>query len=218
MSYNNYFGVEGLEYIPHGEWADPDLVYKGRVFNYWDVFDRLFDEFLEENPEYTDSQAEELFDKYLRENPLKIEELLLDLVEVTPPQFTVDDFSISVHLDNLKGDRIFKGFLNTSSIESKYYTSIEELFNAIDKCLLKNGFTLGDSYSYSYDLYHGTLYCLVYNYKGNFVSEDSVSDVLDDGDYLHEIEFFGKIRTMSDTLIDESDFDLVGINNIQDSE
>lgn len=218
MIYNNYFGVKGLEYIPHGEWADPDLVYKGRVFHYWDVFDRLFDEFLEENPEYTDSQAEELFDKYLRENPLKIEELLLDLVEVTPPQFTVNDFRISVYLDNLKGDRTFNEYLDTSSIESRYYTSIEELFNAIDECLLKNGYTLGDSYSFSYEHYHGTIGGHFYNYKGEVVSEDSVSDVLADGDYLYEIDFFGKVRTMSDTLLEESDFGLVGITNIQDNE
>lgn len=30
-------GVEGIVYIDHGEWADPELEYKGKRFNYWSV-------------------------------------------------------------------------------------------------------------------------------------------------------------------------------------
>lgn len=36
-------GVKGVTMIWHGEWADPELVYKGCYANYWAVEDSLFE-------------------------------------------------------------------------------------------------------------------------------------------------------------------------------
>lgn len=43
----NYRGTEGIEYVSHGAWADPELVYDGKSLNYWDIEDALWNMFCE---------------------------------------------------------------------------------------------------------------------------------------------------------------------------
>ena len=65
-------GCNNITVVGHGSWGDPDLVYDGYTFNYWDIEDALWYEFLEET-EYNDSMSdnpkvEAEFDKYCQEN------------------------------------------------------------------------------------------------------------------------------------------------------
>lgn len=65
-----YRGNRDIEFVWHGEWADPELIYKGYSFNYWDIEDALWYDFLEEKG-YKDSQAEDPevekeFDSYVQ--------------------------------------------------------------------------------------------------------------------------------------------------------
>lgn len=67
-----YRGAQGVEFIGHGEWSDPELAYNGYTFNYWDIEDALWSMFLDETG-YKDSQSdnpeiEEAFDKYVQNN------------------------------------------------------------------------------------------------------------------------------------------------------
>lgn len=80
----NYRGAEGIEFISHGEWCDPELVYDGKSFNYWDIEDALWSMFCEEivennivdgNMYVTVYDIEEhmdkyepMFDKYVQDN------------------------------------------------------------------------------------------------------------------------------------------------------
>lgn len=217
MSYNNYFGVEGLEYIPHGEWADPDLVYKGRVFNYWDVFDRLFDEFLEENPEYTDSQAEEMFDQYLRENPSEIESVLYDLMNYTPPQFTVENGTIDICSCSLVDGKVKKGLLDTVYLRYDIYKNITDIFDVVNEYISRYNLTVGDSPDYLYDKEYGTIWVPAYNYDGEVVSKSVVKDYLNSGKDIYYVLLKGHVYNISGQLLEESDLDMVGIENIQDS-
>lgn len=44
----NYRGIKDIKFVWHGEWADPELIYKGHSFNYWEVEDALWGEYVEQ--------------------------------------------------------------------------------------------------------------------------------------------------------------------------
>ena len=48
MANNLYRGTDGIEYVSHGAWNDPELIYDGKSFNYWDIDNALWDMFCEE--------------------------------------------------------------------------------------------------------------------------------------------------------------------------
>ena len=61
--YPNYCGIEDIGYISHGEWADAELEYKGKLFN---------EEFPDKDGNY------EAFSQYMYENKDEVYELLED--------------------------------------------------------------------------------------------------------------------------------------------
>lgn len=73
----NYRGAAGIEYVSHGAWSDPELIYDGKSFNYWDIEDALWEMFCEELHENTgitlieiDSnmgEYESMFDVYVQD-------------------------------------------------------------------------------------------------------------------------------------------------------
>lgn len=72
----NYRGTTDIEFVYHNEWADPELIYDGKSFNYWDIEDALWSEFCELINEETglsvcDIEAdmekyEPMFDEYVQ--------------------------------------------------------------------------------------------------------------------------------------------------------
>lgn len=79
---DNYRGAKDVEFVSHGQWADPDLVYNGYTFNYWDIEDALWSMFLEDtghkDSESGDPKVEEEFDKYVRDNVVSYLEDAID--------------------------------------------------------------------------------------------------------------------------------------------
>ena len=68
---NGYRGSKDIEFVWKGHWSDPELVYDGKTFNYWDIENALWSMFLEENPQWKDSdsdnpECEDEFDKYVQ--------------------------------------------------------------------------------------------------------------------------------------------------------
>lgn len=62
-----YFrGVEGVEMIWHGEWADPELRYGDYVANYWTVEDAMYQACKEEFG--ADADSDEVFNKYCQDH------------------------------------------------------------------------------------------------------------------------------------------------------
>ena len=65
-------GSKEIEMVSHGSWGDPDLVYKGYTFNYWDIEDALWNDFLEDtghkDSDSNDPAVEDEFDKYVQLN------------------------------------------------------------------------------------------------------------------------------------------------------
>ncbi len=61
-----------VKLVSHGSWGDPDLVWNGYTFNYWDIEDAMWSMFLEETG-YKDSDSnnpnvEKEFDAYVQDN------------------------------------------------------------------------------------------------------------------------------------------------------
>lgn len=73
----NYRGADGIEFVSHGAWSDPELIYDGRSFNYWDIEDALWSMFCEEIGEDTGlsvieiednmDEYEPMFDRYVQD-------------------------------------------------------------------------------------------------------------------------------------------------------
>lgn len=39
---NQFYNLHDVDVIFHGEWADPEIVYNHKRYNYWDVSDTLY--------------------------------------------------------------------------------------------------------------------------------------------------------------------------------
>ena len=67
-----YRGSTEVELISNGAWSDPELEWNGYTFNYWDIEDALWNNFLEDtghtDNESDDTEVEKEFDKYVQEN------------------------------------------------------------------------------------------------------------------------------------------------------
>lgn len=65
----NYRGIEDIEFVWNGEWADPDLFYKGYRFNYWDVENTLWGDYVEQDCEGNADKGDDYgFDLWLKRN------------------------------------------------------------------------------------------------------------------------------------------------------
>lgn len=48
MKKQYYYGLRDVELVWHGEWSDPELIYKGYGFNYYDIDMCLYDDYIED--------------------------------------------------------------------------------------------------------------------------------------------------------------------------
>ena len=79
MKKNNYYrGIRDIEFIWHGATPDPELLYQGKVVNYYDVEDTIWQEYKEDG---YDSDDEEEFTKYCQSHEAEIKQLILDIYE-----------------------------------------------------------------------------------------------------------------------------------------
>ena len=78
MKKSYYRGIRGIEFIWHGATPDPELSYQGKVVNYYDVEDTIWQEYKEDG---YDSDDEEEFTKYCQNHEAEIKQLILDIYE-----------------------------------------------------------------------------------------------------------------------------------------
>ena len=79
MKKNNYYrGIKNIEFIWHGSTPDPDLSYQGKVVNYYDVENTIWQEY-KENGHNPDDEDE--FTKYCQSHEEEIKQLILDIYE-----------------------------------------------------------------------------------------------------------------------------------------
>lgn len=70
----NYYGIEGIGYIGHGEWADPEIEYKGELFNEHIITDPMYDRFYADFPEKDGDY--DAFEHYVYDHRNEVYELL----------------------------------------------------------------------------------------------------------------------------------------------
>lgn len=72
-----WYGIEGIYFIWHNEWADPEIEMDGEVLNMHDVEDSMWERFNEDG--YADP---ELFPQYMKENEEEVKEEFRIMVEL----------------------------------------------------------------------------------------------------------------------------------------
>lgn len=79
MKYRTYIywlGIRGIRFINHGEWSDPELQYKGKTVNFWDVEDWAYYEMKYDNGNPDDPEE---FVKWCKRNAPIIKDYILEL-------------------------------------------------------------------------------------------------------------------------------------------
>ena len=73
----NFYGIKGIEIILHGQWADPELKYKGKLYNYILVETIMWDIYYEYCEYSNIEETEEDFELFVYEN----KDTVIDLLE-----------------------------------------------------------------------------------------------------------------------------------------
>ena len=79
--YPNWYGIEDIGFIWHGEWADPEIEYKGHIINSHIIEDTMWERFKEECEELGISANAFYFDTYMGEQAEDVYELLELIIE-----------------------------------------------------------------------------------------------------------------------------------------
>lgn len=74
--YPNWYGIEGIGFIWHGSWSDPEIEYKGEVINSFIVEDTMWERYCEEQKEKGKIVDEDDFGDYMRSNKSEVYELI----------------------------------------------------------------------------------------------------------------------------------------------
>jgi hypothetical protein len=77
-----FYGIYGIEFIWNGPWADPELVWHKKSFNYYDVENALYSDYMEDKSE---NKTDLPFDIWVKKN----------------------SYLARYYLDNLKEHKIF---------------------------------------------------------------------------------------------------------------
>lgn len=72
-----FYGIYGIQFIYHGDWADPELKWHGKSFNYYEIEAPLWETYKEdcENPNEDD------FATWIKKNAYLVRECLQNLLE-----------------------------------------------------------------------------------------------------------------------------------------
>lgn len=64
----NWYGIDGIEFIWHNEWADPEIEYKGLRWPSWTIEDALYDSYKEIKSSHEDDGG---FTQYVKDNAVE---------------------------------------------------------------------------------------------------------------------------------------------------
>lgn len=76
VEYPNWYGLPEVGFICHGQWADPELEYKGKEINSHIVEDTMWERYNEHCEENDKTTNDDDFEKYMEENQDYVYELL----------------------------------------------------------------------------------------------------------------------------------------------
>lgn len=91
--YPNWYGIEGIGFISHGEWSDPEIEYNGKIVNAIVIEDAMVERYREDTGDDTDN--EERFLQYMKDHAEDIYELL-DMLDESGCYYGGISFAIPV--------------------------------------------------------------------------------------------------------------------------
>lgn len=159
---SNFLGLDDVTYINNGNWADPQIKYKGYILNYYDLEEGLqqsynadiesenkeisFDEYLKENIGVVYSELDDLINCYweakLQESPFKELDSLKDTVPLN-----VFNQSLMYQLKAIESD-YESYYLDDYKLEELKVSSDDEMY----EYLMKTSFDMFDDISLKKDI------------------------------------------------------------------
>ena len=76
-----FYGIYGIELVPHGSWSDPELIWHGHSFNYYDVETPLWHNYKEDCEECGTQTNESDFETWVKKNAYLAREYLQNLLD-----------------------------------------------------------------------------------------------------------------------------------------
>lgn len=74
MTKSYFYGIYGIRFVWHGEWSDPELIWHGKSFNYYDVENTLYSYYSEEKSPLD-------FEIWVKKNAYLAREILQNLLD-----------------------------------------------------------------------------------------------------------------------------------------
>lgn len=75
-----FYGIYGIEFIWHGEWSDPELIWHGKSFNYYDLETPLYYDYVDECNENGETPNDENFSLWVKKHAYLAREYLQNLL------------------------------------------------------------------------------------------------------------------------------------------
>lgn len=72
----NWYGIEGVGFVWHNSWSDPEIEYKGKRINSYIVEDTMWERFREDCEEQLKEPNYDNFDTYMKEHAEDVYELI----------------------------------------------------------------------------------------------------------------------------------------------
>lgn len=81
MKKSYFYGIYGIEFIWHGQWSDPELIWHKKSFNYYDVETPLYEYYRQECDENGTKPNDDDFSTWIKKNAYLARECLQNLLE-----------------------------------------------------------------------------------------------------------------------------------------
>lgn len=75
MEKSYFYGIYGMRFVYRGAWNDPEIIWHGHTFNYYDVETPLYEMFREE------CDNDETFPAWVKKHAYLAREIMTDLME-----------------------------------------------------------------------------------------------------------------------------------------
>lgn len=74
MKKSYFYGIYGIRFIWHGQWSDPEIIWHGKSFNYYDLENTLYSY-------YSEEQNPLDFEIWVKKNAYLAREILQNLLD-----------------------------------------------------------------------------------------------------------------------------------------
>lgn len=131
LNESTWCGVPGTKHVWHGEWSDPEVEYKGKLYNEWDLQEYIgeaFNDYCKENNiEVKDWSVE--FAKWLEKNPDYAYSAFNDLEPVEEKELDESDILVEkpVYMNTWKNYNMYGADLEAYGIKDGWMTIDEAL-------------------------------------------------------------------------------------------